>query len=185
MAESGAHNRSRRGVAITLTVASVALLLVALIRFSAGDEGGGGSADSLPSVDLTGPADAVVSTDELLGSPLVINFWYSACPPCANELKDFAAVHEEYGDDVRFVGVNAIDTVDEMTEFAAERGVTYELFQDRLAELQARLRLTSFPTTLFVAADGSIVERTGVLDELSLENEVIELLATESEGSRG
>jgi hypothetical protein len=51
--------------------------------------------------------------------------------------------------------------------------------------LQARLRLTSFPTTLFVAADGSIVERTGVLDELSLENEVIELLATESEGSLG
>ena len=166
-------------MAITLAVASIALLVVALIRFSAGEDSSG-QADVLPSVDLTGVNDVIVSTDDLVGGALVINFWYAACPPCANELQHFAAVHEEYGDRVRFVGVNAIDTVEEMTDFAAERGVSYELLQDRLAELQTDMRLTSFPTTLFVAADGSIVERTGVLDESSLENEVIGLLATES-----
>ena len=89
-------------------------------------------------------------------------------------------MHTQYGDEVRFVGVNAIDSVEKMSAFAGERGVTYELYQDRLAELQTELRLTSFPTTLFVAADGSIVERTGVLDESSLENKGIELLAAES-----
>lgn len=160
---------------------AVVLLVVALIRVVGGGSGiGSDGADTLPSVELTAARDARLSTDDLVGGPLVINFWYSACPPCANELRDFAAVHAVYGDDVRFVGVNAIDTIDEMTAFAAERGVSYELFQDRLAELQTELRLTSFPTTLFVAADGSIVERTGVLDESSLENEVLELLAVDS-----
>jgi peroxiredoxin len=177
VAEADKRRTDRQRAAVFLVIVSVALLLVALIRLSAGDEGG--DVAVLPSVELIAAGEATVSTDDLLGKPLVVNFWYSACPPCANELKYFAAVHEQFGDRVRFVGVNAIDTVEEMTEFAAERGVAYELFQDPLAELQAGLRLTSFPTTLFVATDGSIVERTGVLDESGLEAEVLELLAPE------
>jgi peroxiredoxin len=177
VAEADKRRTDRQRAAVFLVIVSVALLLVALIRLSAGDEGG--DVAVLPSVELIAAGEATVSTDDLLGKPLVVNLWYSACPPCANELKYFAAVHEQFGDRVRFVGVNAIDTVEEMTEFAAERGVAYELFQDPLAELQAGLRLTSFPTTLFVAADGSIVERTGVLDESGLEAEVLELLAPE------
>jgi thiol-disulfide isomerase/thioredoxin len=161
---------------------AIVLAIVALVRV-VGDGGNGNGSDgvdTLPSVELTTGQGATLSTDDLVGGPLVINFWYSACPPCANELQDFAAVHQRYGDEVRFVGVNAIDTIDEMTAFAGERGVTYELYQDPLAELQTEMRLTSFPTTLFVAVDGSIVERTGVLNESSLENEVLELLAIES-----
>lgn len=161
-----------------MSVLAVGLAILAILRLGAG--GGDGNPATLPSVDLTAAAGAVVSTDELLGGPLVVNFWYAACPPCANELQHFAAVHQEYSTDVRFVGVNAIDTVEEMTAFAGERGVTYELFQDPLAELQTEMRLTSFPTTLFVTSDGTIVARTGVLDESSLEREVRELLAVDS-----
>ncbi|MBC49707.1 MAG: hypothetical protein CMF24_08315 [Ilumatobacter sp.] len=170
-------NGQRRTALLTLTLA-VLLALSAVVRLSRSDDSASDNA-VLPSVELTA-ANSTLSTDELVGEPLVINFWYSACPPCANELQDFAAVHNQYRYQVRFVGVNAIDSVDKMSEFARERGVTYELYQDRLAELQTELRLTSFPTTLFVAADGTIVERTGVLDETGLENEVIELLAAES-----
>ena len=39
---------------------------------------------------------------------MVVNLWYSTCPPCARELADFAAVEAEVGDDVRFVGVNPL-----------------------------------------------------------------------------
>ena len=58
---------------------------------------------------------------------MVVNLWYSTCPPCARELTYFAAVEAELGDDVRFVGVNPLDDVDEMQQFAADRGVDYEL----------------------------------------------------------
>lgn len=164
----------QRRTAVVLSVVAIVLALIAAVRFTSG--GDSGQVDELPTVDLVAVGDSTVSTDDLLGTPMVVNFWYAACPPCANELKYFAAVHEQYGDEVRFIGINAIDTVEEMTEFAGERGVTYELLQDRLAELQTDLRLTSFPTTLFVEADGTIVERTGVLDEAGLEAEVKKLL---------
>lgn len=169
----------QRRTAIVISVLALLLAIGAAIRLTGGGDSGGDDA-VLPSVELTAAGDLTLSTDDLVGEPLVINFWYSACPPCANELQDFAAVHTSYGDRVRFVGVNAIDSIDKMSAFAGERGVTYELYQDRLAEPQPELRLTSFPTTLFVAADGSIGERTGVLDESRLETEVIELLAAES-----
>ena len=172
-------SNGQRRTAIVISVLALLLAIGAAIRLSGGDDSGGDDA-VLPSVELTAAGDLTLSTDDLVGEPLVINFWYSACPPCANEVQDFAAVHTSYGDRVRFVGVNAIDSIDKMSAFAGERGVTYELYQDRLAEPQPELRLTSFPTTLFVAADGSIVERTGVLDESRLETEVIELLAAES-----
>jgi peroxiredoxin len=173
------ESNGQRRTAIIISLLAVLLAIGAAIRLGGGEDEGSDDA-VLPSVELTAAGDVTISTDDLVGAPLVINFWYSACPPCANELRDFAAVHQRYGDEVRFVGVNAIDTIDEMTAFAGERGVTYELYQDRLAELQTEMRLTSFPTTLFVAADGSIIKRTGVLDESSLENEVIELLVIDS-----
>jgi hypothetical protein len=43
---------------------------------------------------------------------------------------EFAAVHRELGDQVRFVGVNPLDSVDVMQRFASDRGVGYELLRD-------------------------------------------------------
>ena len=99
------------------------------------------------------------------GRPMVVNLWYSNCPPCARELADFAAVHGEVGDDVRFVGVNPYDTAATMTRFAADRGVTYELLRDPGFELSDALGIAAFPVTLFVDPDGRIVEQTAALDD--------------------
>ena len=107
----------------------------------------------------------------------MINFWFSTCIPCATELVDFAEVDAERGDEVRFIGVNPIDSPEAMIEFAAERGVDYDLFRDELAELQQSLRVAQFPATYFIASDGTIVDSTGVLDAEKLQREIDELLA--------
>ena len=71
-------------------------------------------AEALPGIDLL---DAVGNAVRLEpdGRPMVVNLWYSQCPPCARELADFAVVHDELGDAVRFVGVNPQDTAATMT----------------------------------------------------------------------
>ena len=73
---------------------------------------------------------------------MVVNLWYSNCPPCARELTYFAAVEADVGDDIRFVGVNPLDDVDEMRRFAAERGVDYELLM-RSRRLRSTMRSAS------------------------------------------
>ena len=48
-----------------------------------------------------------------------------------------------------------------MPRFAAERGVTYELLRDPELALADELGVVAYPVTLFVDADGTILERTG------------------------
>ncbi|MDG1188418.1 MAG: TlpA disulfide reductase family protein [Ilumatobacter sp.] len=133
--------------------------------------------DLLPVVDLGDRDGNVISTASFFGQPLVINFWYASCPPCVKELPDFAEVHAEMGDDVRFIGVNTQDSVEEMERFAADRGVTYELYRDDFGVLVDAIRLVNTPTTLFVTADGGIIGQAGVLDADELRSEIEQLLA--------
>ena len=172
---AGSHptvRRPRWRRALTLTALAVTTPLLAV---GCADDGTGTDADPLAAVEVTGPDGTTVSTTDWVGEPLVINFWYSTCPPCAKELADFAEVDDER-DDVRFVGVNPLDSIDDMVAFAADRGVDYDLFRDDLVEFQTALEIAFFPYTVFVAPDGTIVDQTGVLDADGLRKKVDQLL---------
>ena len=126
-------------------------------------------------VDLDGAELQVAS---LLGRPMVINVWYSTCPPCKRELPAFAAAHSTYGDRVRFVGVNTFDDAETTRSFAADYGVEYELVRDPNGEFISANRVAAFPTTLFVAPDGTITrQRAGELSEAELTEFIEELLS--------
>ena len=170
-AEQPSAPRSSSRLAIVLVAVAVFVALVVFIVSSGSD-----SATTLPAVDLVDASGQVVSTTSFRGEPTVINFWFSTCVPCARELIDFAVVHADRGDEVRFVGVNPLDTTERMLAFAGERGVTYDLFRDELAELQTELGLTSFPVTIFVDSRGEIVSQAGVLEAASLDERIDELV---------
>ena len=49
-------------------------------------------------IDGVVPTDAAgleIRTSSLVGQPLVVNLWYSTCPPCKRELGEFASVHRD------------------------------------------------------------------------------------------
>ena len=66
-----------------------------------------------------------------------------------------------------------------MEDFAGERGVSYELYRDDLADFTDGIGAAAFPITIFVDSEGEIVEQTGVLDEAQLHVKVDELIARE------
>lgn len=134
----------------------------------------------LPAAVVLDADDNEISTESFLGQPLVINFWFSTCIPCERELPDFAEVDAEVGDEVRFIGINTVDTVAVMERFAAERGVEYELYQDFFAELVQGVGVAAFPHTLFVTSDGVIIDQTGVLDADGLREKVANLQAKDT-----
>jgi thiol-disulfide isomerase/thioredoxin len=183
---------------------AAAVVVIAGFAWSQRDDGSGGDVDArlsdpgsvvtfpdgglvndrvdgepFPEVTLLDATDGEVSTADLIGEPLVVNLWFSTCPPCARELPEFAEV-DAARDDVRFIGVNTIDSVEVMERFAAERGVEYELFRDRFAELADGVGAVAFPVTLFVTSDGTIVQQAGVLDADELNERIDELLVAEA-----
>jgi thiol-disulfide isomerase/thioredoxin len=130
----------------------------------------------LPAITLTDASGAAV---ELVpdGRPMVVNLWFSTCAPCARELADFATVHGEVGDAVRFVGVDPFDTPGAMTRFAADRQVGYELLRDPGEHLGQALDIAVYPVTLFVGADGTILDETGPITADVLRTRITELFS--------
>ncbi|HEX3088513.1 MAG TPA: TlpA disulfide reductase family protein, partial [Ilumatobacteraceae bacterium] len=46
---------------------------------------------ALPRVNLETLSGDTFATADLVGKPMVVNFWYSTCAPCKKELPAFAA----------------------------------------------------------------------------------------------
>jgi peroxiredoxin len=125
---------------------------------------------SFPTVDIETLDGDAFSTGDLVGKPLVVNFWYSTCAPCKRELPAFAAVHGKFGDQVRFVGVDTLPPSQEEEAFARDRGVQFELLYDPDGELTTAVGIANSPQTLFINAQGTIVDQTGELTEDELED---------------
>ena len=108
--------------------------------------------------DLDGNA---VQFSELVGKPIVLNFWASWCGPCKSEMPDFQAVYEEYKDEIEFVMVNLTDGSDETVEKASayieKQGYTFPVYYD--TELQAAYTygVNSVPRTYFIDKEGNLV----------------------------
>jgi thiol-disulfide isomerase/thioredoxin len=139
-----------------------------------GDINDDSSGDRLPELTLTDADGGEHPLGELAGAPAVLNFWFSSCVPCRRELADFATVEQEVGDEVRFIGVNPFDQVEPMEDFAAARGVAYELWRDD-GSLIDELGIVGFPVTLFVAPDGTVLRQTGEIDADALRATLDEL----------
>jgi thiol-disulfide isomerase/thioredoxin len=112
------------------------------------------------------------------GKPVVLNFWAGQCPPCRAEMPHFQQLADEYGDEFILIGIdvgvftglgteqNALDLLDELDiTYPAGRA----LERDPLIDYGA----TGMPTTVFMSAEGEIVEkRIGLI----LEDEMREKL---------
>lgn len=140
---------------LVAAAAAAALLLVAC-----GSAGGSAGGATLPDTALTVlGSDERLDTSELRGTPAVINFWATWCPFCIEEMPDLERVHQELGDRVQFVGVDREDVTDKALRLAQETGVTYTLVEDPDGSFFRAVEGLGMPTTLLVAADGTIAHR--------------------------
>lgn len=122
--------------------------------------------ESLPDATLNDVGGSEVATQDLLGTPLVINFWYSTCEPCRRELPAFAAAHGSFGGRVTFIGVNMYDSAVAAANFAQRYGVNYDILLDTNGELVGELGIALAPTTILVDAEGTIIyQESGELTE--------------------
>jgi cytochrome c biogenesis protein CcmG/thiol:disulfide interchange protein DsbE len=153
---------------------SAALVLVILLRpfwNPASDEGAKDSHGSaLPIRDFKGEE---LTLGEYAGRPLVVNFWASWCPPCAAEMPDFERVHESVGESVAFLGVNMRDDRNLAEDLAESTGVTYRLAEDPQGRLFQAFEGAGMPTTVFIDADGTVVDVVaGQLTEAELRERI-------------
>jgi cytochrome c biogenesis protein CcmG/thiol:disulfide interchange protein DsbE len=124
------------------------VLAFGLLR-SAPDTGAGSEAPQfdLPKLDGEGR----ISSSDLRGGPVVLNFWGSWCAPCREEAPLLERAWREYrGDGVVFLGVNIKDAESDARKFVEEFDMTYPVVRDTDLDLASDLGVYGLPETFFI-----------------------------------
>lgn len=104
-----------------------------------------------------------VSFSDYVGTPIVLNFWASWCPPCKSEMPDFDKVWAEYAesDELQFMMVDLIgfngETLESGTKYIADSGFSFPVFYDVDGAGGSVYGISSIPTTFFIDAEGNVV----------------------------
>ncbi len=114
---------------------------------------------SLPQASLLTLDNKTIDSNTLIGKPLILNFWYSTCEPCRREMPVLAASAATHSSTVRFVGINMNDSVETAKNFAEKYNVLYDIMFDPSGSFIGALGIGTAPMTLFVDAQGIIVDQ--------------------------
>jgi cytochrome c biogenesis protein CcmG/thiol:disulfide interchange protein DsbE len=111
------------------------------------------SVDGLPMMDPDGFQELM---GQLEGTPVLVNFWGSWCPPCRDEMPRLVAAHDEWGDRVQFLGVDIEDSRSGARDFMDEFGMTFPSVFDPPDAIKTSLGHFGQPVTAFYRSDGTL-----------------------------
>ena len=151
---------------------------------------GSGVVSRVPAEDRGEPLDLSFETldgksmslADLRPTPVVVNLWYAACPPCRKEAPDLKSVAEEFGDKAQFIGVNVRDQEAAANAFIQNYQVPYPNMLDSNGEmvslLSGVLPPQATPSTVILDAKGRAAARVvGEVDASTLKGLVEDVLA--------
>ena len=152
---------------------------------------GGTPVEQAPDFELERLGGGTVSSEELRGRPVVLNFWASWCIPCREEMPAFERMWQRYRDrGIQVIGVNYQDSEAGADEFVEEIGVSYPIALDTSGSLARELGVQGLPQTFFIDEEFRFEKLTvgkasegagdrvvfGAIDERTLERKIQELL---------
>lgn len=108
--------------------------------------------------DGIGPVGSEVSSEDLKGKIVVLNFWASWCDPCELEapvLEEVAARYRE-SEDVVVLGVDVQDLREDALSFVERNGLTYPSLRDGTDEAQHAYEVPALPETFVIDQKGMV-----------------------------
>lgn len=177
-----------------LTIAAlglVALIIVGLLRpsstFPASTASSSSSGalvgfqvgDVAPNFTLTTLDGKQVSLSDYRGTPVMLNFWYTTCPGCLEEIpgmQKFYASQRAAGKDLVILGINSVDDAQTARQFVQQEDMTYSVVLDNQQQVAMLYNLTATPTSYFIDRQGIIRSvYVGPLSVATLQQRVAEI----------
>jgi len=122
---------------------------------------------------VLGEPGRVVSREDLLGEPVMVNVWATWCPTCKAEHDELMRIRETT--DLRIVGVNYKDSAPKAMRWLREFGDPYEfVLEDVDGALGVELGVYGAPETFLLDGAGTIVyKRVGEINSRVWQQEII------------
>jgi thiol-disulfide isomerase/thioredoxin len=154
------------GIAIIVVV----LVMVGFNAFFAPKQPTNGPAPDFALLDLDGKLWTLSELDERV---VVLNFWFTDCPPCRKEIPDLIR-WQAANPDVPLLGIHTDPRKPPgvIKRVSDQLGINYTVLDDRKAEAARAYGISNFPTTI-VLVDGAVVgAKVGLIDEAKLDRMV-------------
>ena len=154
------------GLAVVLAATAVAFVAGAVLSPEAPEVPDGPDLSDLTFDTFDGGTGTLA---DYAGTPLVVNFFASWCPPCVREMPEFQEVFERLDGQVAFLGLSQDQSAQDALDLVATTGVTYDVGWDLDLEVYKETGSIAMPTTAFVSPSGELLDTfAGVLDTESL-----------------
>lgn len=138
------------------------------------------AANTMPDFALVSAEDgAVISSKDLHGKVLLINFFATWCPPCRQEIPDLIALQNKYGaQGFTVIGISTDQGGPELlTKFMKKMKINYPVLLAAPDTPQNFGNIIGIPTNFLIDRSGNITKRyDGYADNDALEQEVKTLL---------
>jgi cytochrome c biogenesis protein CcmG, thiol:disulfide interchange protein DsbE len=116
-------------------------------------------------------------SDYLVGKPSIINFWFTRCPPCIEEIPILNRLEAKYKDKVNFIAIT-FDEKEKVAVFLNSKTINFEHITN--AEMQLdKMKIEAFPMNLILDKEGKIIQVFG--DVIQFEKTINNLLSAQLE----
>jgi thiol-disulfide isomerase/thioredoxin len=120
-----------------------------------------------PKFDLKTLEGENFSSEELKGKPTLINFWFTSCVPCIDEMPVLNEIAEKYKDDFNFIAIT-YENNQEVEKFLNKFPFNFKHLVDA-SEFTDLLGMTSYPMNLFLDKYGVLKYVEGGIPYESIE----------------
>ncbi len=122
-----------------------------------------------PEFTLTDLDGNSVSLSDYAGTPVLVNFWATWCPPCRSELPLIQAYQDKYEGDFVVLALSGGETAQDVQSFIDANGYTFVVLLDSDYAVAEQYGVRGFPTSFFIDADGAIQQtHIGELTEVMI-----------------
>ncbi len=129
-----------------------------------------------PGFELKGMDGASVSLSDVLGQPVLINFWASWCDPCRAEMPLIEKAHQAHLSDLVILAINDDEPEDVVRGFIRDNRLTFKILLDPGEKAMSTYRVTGIPTSFFIDREGVIrAIQVGVLAEGDIANHLSQI----------
>lgn len=99
-----------------------------------------------------------LNLSDLRGTPVLVNFWATWCPPCRAEIPALEQTYRQFGGDVLVLGVDVQENPDQVATFIQDYDMSYPVVIDGSAEVAKTYRVRAFPTSYLIDERGVVIQ---------------------------
>lgn len=97
-----------------------------------------------------------ITSEDLRGKVVVLDFWGTWCPPCVESIPSLRALHKKFSKEPSFVliGVSSDSDQETWSAFINKEKMIWPQYLDRNRQVQRAFSVRAFPTYIVIDAEG-------------------------------